>query len=101
MTEACAANPPAARKMLALIFQRLTSAGGSHVAEALGVSEATISRMKNEQADPFTAFLAVLKLKVVPAEHQCYPAEYIEHLRYFARVGMTQQQPPTLEWNDE
>ncbi len=101
MNEACAANPPAARKMLSLIFQRLSSVGGGPVAIALGVSEATISRLKNEQAEPFTAFLAVLGLKVVPAEHKCYAPDYIEHLRYFARVGMAQEQPQVLEWGEE
>jgi transcriptional regulator with XRE-family HTH domain len=86
--------------MVSLIFQRLSSAGGSHVAEALGVSEATISRLKNEQAEPFAAFLACLRLKLVPAEHECYAPEYIEHLRYFAKVGMQQQEPPKLDWED-
>lgn len=80
--------------MQSIIFQRLASVGQVAVAAALSVSEATISRMKGEGVESFTAFLACLGLKVVPAEHQCYEPAYIEHLSYFAKLGMAQAQPP-------
>jgi len=88
MAESCAANPVLARKSQSAVLQRLSSVGQKPVADALSVSEATISRMKAEGVETFTAFLAVLDLKVVPATHQCYAPEYIDHLRYFARLGM-------------
>lgn len=75
--------------------------GGNEVARLLGVSDATVSRVKTEQVESFSRFLSALGLKVVPAEHKCYPVEYIDHLRYFARIGMAQEQPPVLEWEDD
>lgn len=101
MAELCSANPSVARKSQTLILQRLASVGQVRVGEAVGKSETWVSRWKSDDSESCAALLACLGLKVVPAEHQCYPAEYIEHLRYFARVGMAQQQPPTLEWDAE
>lgn len=88
MAESCTANPDLARKSQSTILQRLASVGQRPVADALSVSEATISRMKGEGVESFTAFLAALSLKVVPASSVCYPADHIEHLEYFARIGM-------------
>lgn len=88
MAESCKANPELARKSQTLILQRLASAGQKPVADALALSEATISRVKSEGVESFTAFLAALSLKVVPAENICYPPGHIEHLEYFARIGM-------------
>lgn len=97
MAESCQANPGLARKSASTILQALSSAGQAPVAKALSVSEATVSRMKGEGLESFTALLGALGLKVVPAEHKCYSPEYIEHLHYFARIGMEQAQPKTLE----
>lgn len=88
MAEPCATNSPLARKNAAAILHRLAQVSQIAVSEALNVSEATVSRLKSEQVESFTAFLAALELKVVAASAECYEPEYIEHLRYFARVGI-------------
>lgn len=106
VAELCAADPELARKSQTAILHRLSSVGQKPVADALSVSEATISRLKAEGVESFTAFLGVLKLKVVPAEMKCYSPDYVEHLRFFARRGMaiddgTQQLPvQTLRFED-
>ena len=97
MAESCAANPALARKSQSTILQRLASVGQKPVADALAVSEATVSRMKGEGVESFTAFLAALELKVVPAGHRCYAPEYIEHLHYFAEIGMRGARPALVE----
>lgn len=88
MPESCQANASLARKSQTLILQRLASAGQAPVARALAVSEATISRMKGETVESFTALLGVLGLKVVAAEDNYYPPDYIAHLHYFAKRGI-------------
>lgn len=88
MAESCNPNPVLARKSQATILQRLASVGQKPVADALAVSEATISRLKSEGVESFTAFLAALGLKVVPEAHKCFAPEYVENLRYFALRGM-------------
>lgn len=58
--------------------------------------------MKSDGVESFTGLLAVLGLKVVPAEHKCYAADYIASLRFFAKRGMEQDEDaPKLEWGVE
>jgi len=101
MAESCIANPALARKSQTQILQRLASVGQKPVAEALSVSEATVSRMKDTGVESFTALLGALGLKVVPAEHKCYAPEYIEHLHYFAKRGMQEATPELAQDFDE
>lgn len=81
-------NAPLARKNASTILQRLAEVSQIAVSEAMNVSEATISRMKSEPLESFTVLLAVIGLKVVPATAECYEPAYIEHLRYFAKIGI-------------
>jgi hypothetical protein len=61
-----------ARKTVQLVFQRMQDPGtGVAVAAAMGVSEATISRIKNERVEEVALLLACLGLKVVPTEFKC------------------------------
>lgn len=101
MAASCQPNPELARKSQTLILQRLSSVGQKPVADALQLSEATVSRMKSEAVESFTAFLACLNLKVVPADHKCYSPDYVTHLHYFAQIGMQMaaETAPTLEWD--
>lgn len=101
MAESCAANPTLARKSQSQILQRLSSVGQKPVADALSVSEATISRMKGEGLESFTALLGALGLKVVPADNKCYSPDYIEHLHYFAKRGMEEAKPELVLDFDE
>lgn len=100
IAELSATTASVARKSQTLILQRLASVGQATVGRALDKSETWVSRWKSEDSESCASLLAALDLKVVPAEQRCYPPEYIEHLRYFARIGMAQEQPPILDWGD-
>lgn len=101
MSEVCSLDASVARKSQTLILQRLASVGQSAVGRLLDKSETWVSRWKSDDSESCAALLAAIGLKVVPAEHKCYPVEYIDHLRYFARIGMAHEQPPILEWGEE
>lgn len=61
-----------ARKTVQLVLQRMQEpATGIAVAASMGVSESTVSRIKTERLEEVALFLAVLGLKVVPAEFKC------------------------------
>ena len=98
MAEAYNPDASVVRKSQTLILQRLASVGQVAVGRMLDKSESWVSRWKSEDSETCARLLAGLGLKVVPAEHKCYPSEYIDHLRYFARIGMAQEQPPILDW---
>lgn len=82
-----------ARKIVGLIFQRLSSVGQNTVADALGVSEATVSRMK-ETAPQFAGMLVFLGLKVVPAAMHCYDEKTLGSIMVLAQQRMAQLQTP-------
>lgn len=66
--------PPGERacKTMQLVLQRLQEPGTAvSVAAAMGTSEATISRIKNERLEDCLRLLGHLGLKVVPAEFKC------------------------------
>lgn len=91
------------RKIVKEIFHRLSSAGQAHVAEALSVSEATISRMK-EQVPQFAGMLSKLGLKVVPAEMRCYDERTLGAILELARQRMEQIKSPQAlaqDWDPE
>jgi hypothetical protein len=97
-----ALSPPPderARKIVKLIFQRLSSAGQNTVAQGLGVSEATVSRMK-EEAPRFAAMFSLLGLKVVPAEMKCYDEATLASILQLAQQRMAQLQTPQQLAND-
>ena len=102
MSDPCVANPTVARKSLTLLLQRLASVGQNDAADAIKVSETLVSRLKSDHSENFTALLAALGLKIVPSEYRCYDPEHVEHLQYFARIGMRQEvEPLKLEWDEE
>ena len=89
-----------ARKTVKCVLQALSGTPGSAIAAAMGVSEPTISRLKNEHLGPFAAMLAHLGLKVVPVEARCFDPRYIEALQTLAEAELTRQkQPPQLEFD--
>jgi hypothetical protein len=101
MPESCALDPALARKNLTAILQALASAGQKPVGEALGKSETWVSRWKSEDAKTCADLLAVIGQKVGPAQCQCYSDEYMTSLRYFAKIGMAQEQEPRhLDWDE-
>lgn len=92
--ESCTLNSELARKSTTEILRRLASRGQKAVGEALGKSETWVSRWKSADAQSCADLLAVLGLKVVPAENECHAPSYIAHLRYFARIGVAVEQSP-------
>jgi len=88
------------RKIAALILQRLSSVGQVQLAEALGSSEASISRWKTDQIEQCAKALAVLGLKVVPADARCYRADAIEAIFTLARMHFQSADSESLVWED-
>lgn len=77
------------RKYLALVLQRLSSAGQNAVAEQIGTSEATVSRFVSGELERACQILAVLGLKVVPVEMKCYPKDQLDAILLLAKAGMS------------
>lgn len=62
------------RKSVSSVLQVMGAAGrGVAMASAMGVSEATVSRIKNEQLDAVVLFLYHAGFKVVPENYRCIP----------------------------
>lgn len=81
-----------------LALRRLSELKATHVAEAMGTSDAAISKLKNEHLEQSIALLAHLGLKVVDASAKCMPRDAFEfltatHQRVMARV-------PHVIWED-
>ena len=77
-----------ARRNYVVLMQALASVGNAPVALAVGVDEATISRMKPEKFEQFCQILAVLDLKVVPKAMQCFDKRDIATLLHQAKRYM-------------
>lgn len=90
-----------ARKFESLVLQHLASTGQKPVADALGVNESTISRMKEGGIANLCEMLAVIGLKIVPADMQCYRAEDIEPYIQIAKQHLERMQSAReLEWHN-
>lgn len=60
-----------ARKGMQFVLQALQEPGkAGALAVAMGLSDSTVSRVKNERAEEVILFLAYLGLKVVPSEYR-------------------------------
>ena len=96
------ANPSErARKAYLTVLQRLQDPGtGVAVAAAMGVSESTVSRFKNEHMETLCQVLAHLGLKVVPVEMQCFPPEQVQALLTLSKAHLASvQQVDQLSWD--
>lgn len=89
-----------ARKSVQAVLLRLQGAGtASVVASAMGVSEATVSRIKNERMEETLLFLAHLGYKMVPVEYRCVNSAAYEFLTQTHNRVM--QVAPELIWDIE
>ena len=89
-----------ARKAFASVLQSMQEVGTQrNVAQVLGVSEATVSRIKTEKLEDAMTLLYHLGFKVVHNEMKCYPADYVQALHTMARMQM-QTTAPILDWDD-
>jgi len=88
MSPVSSATTERARKFHSLALQRVASVGQNAVAEQLQVSEATVSRFVSADLERACHVMAILGLKVVPADMKCYPKDQIEAIFTLARASM-------------
>lgn len=74
------------RKNCSLILRKLSSIGQVRAAQAIGVNESTISRMKEGDFDRIGKLLAALGLKVVPVEMEVMDRKKIDAMLELARA---------------
>ena len=77
-----------ARENASVILRRLASIGQTAVAEAVGVSESTVSRWKDGEIDRLSVMLAFLGLRLVGATDQHVPPERLRALLELAGDGI-------------
>lgn len=79
-----------ARKIHATILQGLANTSQKRTADALGVHESTISRMKSPdgEIEQFARLLAVIGLRVAHADESTYRPDYVEALHTLAKAGL-------------
>lgn len=70
MTELSPNQLDLSRKIERMILHSLAEHGQSAVATAIGVSESTVSRLKDGNLETFSKVLAALDLKVVPTSYR-------------------------------
>lgn len=88
MTTALSADTLArSRKTAATILQRLSSVGQAALADALGVSESTISRWKDGDIEKTAITLTVLGLRVVRDDEQTVDPDKLRALVALAEDG--------------
>lgn len=97
MPAVCAAVSESARKCERVILQTLARVSQVRVAERMGVSESTVSRIDKTC---IANFVAACGLKLVPADMQCFDSEYIKSLKVLAGIGLQAPEPAQLDWSD-
>lgn len=96
-------TPPSerARKAYGRVLQAMQDPGSQrNVAQVLGVSESTVSRIKTEKLEDAIALMTVLGFKVVDQSMRCYPEDYVQALHTMARMHVTSTEPTTLQWEE-
>ncbi len=91
-----------ARKSTSAVLQRLAPDGTQrNLAQVLGVSEATISRWK-EDIGPVMRLVAQLGLKVVPVEMKCYSPRELDAMFILAKANMNRAEcvDDVLRWDE-
>lgn len=87
---------------MSLVLSRLQEAGRAvSVASAMGISEATVSRIKNDRLEETMLFLAHLGIKCVPAEFRCVDPERMAAFSVLFDAAMAQRRPSELVWGDD
>lgn len=78
-----------ARNMLNLVFQRMQDPGtGVSIAVAMGVSEPTVSRIKNDRLEEVLLFLACAGFRIVPSDHAVVDRKAHEALVYLTTKAL-------------
>lgn len=71
MSEVSPPESETSRKIERTILHALAERGQAHAAAVMGVSESSVSRMKDGQIEAPSRLLAVIGLKVVPSQYKC------------------------------
>lgn len=89
-----------ARKGVALALQALQEPGkAGAIAGLMGLSDATVSRLKNEKLEEVATLCAFLGIKWVPADHVCVARETYDFLTKTHQRVMAKA--PELVWETE
>lgn len=91
-----------ARKATSIVLQRLSPDGTQrNLAQAWGVSESTVSRLK-DQIEPVMRLVTQLGLKVVPAEMKCYSPRELDAMFVLAKANMNRADSvdDVLRWDE-
>ena len=92
---------PRAHKNESAVLNALQRVTGKAAAEAMEVSETTVSRFKNGELKEWSAFLAALGLKCVPEAMKCFDPKEIDAVLLFARRYMSEiKDADQLSWDD-
>lgn len=78
------------RKNESIVLQGLGRIGQVHIAKELNVSEATISRFKENCLQQFSEIIAACGLKIVPESVHCYSDDSINAVLTLAGQRMDQ-----------
>ncbi|WP_431482253.1 CII family transcriptional regulator [Pseudomonas solani] len=90
-----------AREFESVFLQRLVSVGQKTVADAIGVSESTVSRWKEGEIERWCKVVAHLGLQLVPDSAVLVNAEYLRSLETLAELGLKaeKKRPGPLGWD--
>ena len=77
-----------AHKSLTTALQALSQVGQVEIAQCLGISNSTVSRIKSERLEEVVKVLAACGLKIVPQDYGGVHAEFIEAALVFAYYGV-------------
>ena len=77
-----------ARRNHSLLLRGIADVSQKRIAALIGVSETTMSDMKNDQLERVAALIAACGLKLSPVTHQTYDESYIGALKTLASVGL-------------
>lgn len=88
--------------MQTAVLQRLQEPGRAMaIATAMGISESTISRLKNDHLSSMCELIAHAGLKIVPVEMKCYPPEKIDALLTLAKAHLASiESADEMVWDD-
>lgn len=87
-----------AREFESLILNRLLSVGQKTVADAIGVSESTVSRWKEGEIERWCKVLALLELQVVPMSAQCHPPSTSRRSRHWPSLAFRPRRSGLVRW---
>lgn len=89
-----------ARRNLSAILKAMSAIGQVRVAESIGVSPATVSRMKDENIEQMARLLAACNLVVQPRSFRSIDPDKLRALRTLARESLERDDDST-EWGSE